>query len=248
MAWIHDEIGRAVGLPAAIGGIPLDVIGATGFGLAECASAIEQAGRLPLVGARVAVQGFGAVGRHAALQLEARGARVVCVSDSSGAVYDPDGLNLPELVDFTASHVIADYDGAKPIERDDLLTIECDVLVPAAVPDVVHEGNAELVRADVVLQGANLPVTATAEAILTKRGILSVPDVIANAGGVISAAVEHRGGLRTQAFTEISERIRANTAELLDRLSKRDDLLPSQVAVVMARTRLDAAAAFRRSF
>jgi glutamate dehydrogenase/leucine dehydrogenase len=248
MAWIHDEIGRAIGLPSVIGGIPLDEIGATGYGLAECASALEQAGRLPLAGARVAVQGFGAVGRHAAMQLEARGARVVCASDSSGAVYDPDGLNVPELVDFTRSHLVSEYADAKPMPRDDLLTVECDVLVPAATADVIHEGNADLVRAHVVLQGANLPVTAAAEATLARRGILSVPDVIANAGGVICAAIEYRGGGRTQAFAEISERIRANTAELLDRLSKWDDLLPSKVAVMMARSRLDTASAYRRRF
>ncbi len=248
MAWIHDEIGRAVGLPSTIGGIPLDEIGATGYGLAECAAALEQAGRLPLAGARVAIQGFGAVGRHAALQLGARGARVVCASDSSGAVYDPDGLNVRELADFTRFQTISEYHDAKPMPRDDLLTIECDVLVPAATADVIHDGNADLVRASVVLQGANLPVTATAEAMLARRGILSVPDVIANAGGVICAAHEYRRGLRTQAFAEISERIRGNTAELLDRLTKWDDLLPHQVAVMMARTRLDAASAYRRRF
>jgi glutamate dehydrogenase/leucine dehydrogenase len=248
MAWIHDEIGRAVGLPSVIGGIPLDEIGATGYGVAECASALELAGRLSLVGARVAVQGFGAVGRHAAMQLQTRGARVVGVSDSSGAVHDPEGLNVRELVDFTQSRPIVEYDGAKPIPRDDLLTVDCDVLVPAAVPDAVHEGNADLVQATVILQGANLPVTAAAEAMLAKRGVLSVPDVIANAGGVICAALEYRGGLRTQAFAEISERIRANTSELLDRLSKQNDLLPSEAAVMMARTRLDSASVFRRSF
>jgi glutamate dehydrogenase/leucine dehydrogenase len=248
MAWIHDEIGRAIGLPSVLGGIPLDEIGATGYGLAECASALDQAGRLPLVGARVAVQGFGAVGRHAAVQLQARGARVVGASDSSGAVYDPDGLNVQELADFTRSHLICEYFDAKPMPRDDLLTVECDVLVPAATADVIHDGNADLIRAHVVLQGANLPVTASAEATLARRGILSVPDVIANAGGVICAAVEYRGGSRTQAFAQISERIRANTAELLDRLSTRDDLLPSQAAVMMARTRLDAASAYRRRF
>jgi len=248
MAWIHDEIGRAIGLPSLLGGIPLDEIGATGYGLAECASALEEAGRLRLDGARVAVQGFGAVGRHAALQLEARGARVVCASDSSGAVHDPDGLNVPELVAFTRTHSIDEYPDAKPILRDDLLTVDCDVLVPAAQADVLNEGNADRVRATVVLQGANLPVTAAAEETFARRGILSVPDVIANAGGVICAAVEYRGGLRTQAFTEISERIRANTAELLDRLAGRDDLLPRQAATMMARTRLDAAAGFRRRF
>jgi glutamate dehydrogenase/leucine dehydrogenase len=182
------------------------------------------------------------------MQLEARGARVVCASDSSGAVYDPDGLHVQELVDFTRSHLISEYADAKPMPRDDLLTVECDVLVPAATADVIHEGNADLVRAHVVLQGANLPVTAAAEATLARRGILSVPDVIANAGGVICAAMEYRGGIRTQAFAEISERIRANTAELLDRLSKWDDLLPSKVAVMMARSRLDTASAYRRRF
>jgi glutamate dehydrogenase/leucine dehydrogenase len=226
----------------------LDEIGATGYGLAECASALDQAGRLGLAGARVAVQGFGAVGRHAALQLEARGARIVCASDSSGAVYDPDGLNVSELVEFTRTRTIDEYDGAKPMPRDDLLTVDCDVLVPAATPDVLDERNANLVRASVVLQGANLPVTAAAEVILARRGILSVPDVIANAGGVICAAIEHRGGLRGQVFAEVSERIRANTEELLERLSKCDDLLPSQAAVMMARTRLTAASAFRRTF
>jgi glutamate dehydrogenase/leucine dehydrogenase len=248
MAWIKDEIGRAVGLPSVIGGIPLDEIGATGYGLAECASALDLAGRLHLDGARIAVQGFGAVGRHAALHLEARGARVICVSDSSGAVYDPDGLDVRGLAEFTRTRTVDEYDEAKPVPRDDLLTIDCDVLVPAATPDVLDESNAHLVQAAVVLQGANLPVTAAAEAILATRGILSVPDVIANAGGVICAALEHRGGLRTQAFADIAERIRANTEELLDRLSNREDLLPSQAAVMMARSRLEAASTFRRSF
>lgn len=248
MAWIRDEIGRAVGLPSVIGGIPLDEIGATGYGLAECASALELAGRLALEGARVAVQGFGAVGRHAALQLEARGARVVCASDSTGAVYNPDGLNLPELVEFARVGHIADYDGAKPIPRDDLITVDCDVLVPAARPDVLDESNAHLIRASVVLAGANLPVTPAAEAVLAKRGILSVPDVIANAGGVICAALEYHGGRRAQAFAEISDRIRASTAEWLDRLSGQQDLLPSEVAVMMARSRLKAGSTFRRRY
>jgi glutamate dehydrogenase (NAD(P)+) len=247
MAWIHDEIGRSVGLPAVLGGVPLDQIGATGFGLAECAEALAATGRMTLAGSRVAVQGFGAVGMHAAVELERRGARVVAVSDISGAVHDPDGLDLTALVEFTRRRPVAEYSDAKPLDRDDLLTVDCDLLVPAAQADVVDDRVAEEVRAGVVLQGANLPVTPHAEAILARRGILTVPDVIANAGGVICASVEYRGGGRTQAFAEISERIRANVAEMLDRMSTRG-ALPREAAVAMATARLTAARAYRRTF
>ena len=248
MAWIRDEIGRSVGLPSALGGIPLDQIGATGYGVAKCAEALDAAKRIELSGARVAVQGFGAVGRYAAVELARLGARIVAVSDITGAVYDPDGLDLDALVDFKQIGPIAEYSDAKPIERDELLTVDCDILVPAAQADAVHEGNVDAVRAHTVLQGANLPVTARAEAILARRGVLSVPDVIANAGGVICAAVEHRGGTKAEAFTEITQRITANTAELLDRITARPDLLPADAAVAMAHTRLDAAQAYQRKF
>jgi len=248
MAWIRDEMGRAVGLPAVLGGIPLDEIGATGYGLAVCAQQLADAGRLDLAGARVAVQGFGAVGAHAALQLVQRGARVVAVSDSTGAVHAPDGLDVPALVAFKRSQPISGYPDAKPIARDDLLTVDCEILIPAAQADAVHEGNADQVHADVLLQGANLPVTAGAEAVLAQRGILSIPDVIANAGGVICASVEYRGGSRGQALTEIAERVAANTAELLDRVTGHRHPLPRQAVLAMARSRLDAAQAYRRRF
>ena len=98
MAWVHDEIGRCVGLPSVLGGIPLDELGATGFGVAVAAEAVEAAGLIDLDGARVAIQGFGAVGRHAARFLAERGAVVVSVSDRAGSVTNPDGLDVSELV------------------------------------------------------------------------------------------------------------------------------------------------------
>jgi glutamate dehydrogenase/leucine dehydrogenase len=247
MAWVHDEIGRAVGLPSLLGGIPLDEIGATGYGVAVCAEALDKAGRLTLAGARVAVQGFGAVGRHAALGLLERGARVVAVSDTSAAVYDADGLDAAALVAFKRDHRLVDYPDAKILDRDALLTVDCDLLIPAAQPDVIHQGNADQVRARVVVPGANIAVTAEAEAKLHARGVLSVPDFIANAGGVICAAVEYRGGGRTQAFAEIADRIRANTAELLARATA--DGRPLRAAAeAMARARIDGAKRYRRAF
>lgn len=245
MAWIRDEIGRAVGLPAALGGIPLDEIGATGYGLAACADALARAGRLRLRGARVAIQGFGSVGRHAARFLAERGARIVAVSDTSAAVHDPGGLDVAALAAFKGGHHLADYPDAKVIDRDELLTLDCDVLVPAAQPDVITDANADRVRAAVLLPGANIAVTAAAEASLHARGVLCLPDFVVNAGGVICAAVEYRGGDRTAAFAAIDERIRANTDELL-RAAGREPLRAA--AESMARARVDRAAAWRRRF
>ncbi|HET8661993.1 MAG TPA: Glu/Leu/Phe/Val dehydrogenase dimerization domain-containing protein [Micromonosporaceae bacterium] len=247
MAWIQDEIGRAVGLPAVLGGIPLDELGATGFGLGVCAKALADAGRVQLSGARVAIQGFGAVGRHAAVALRKHGAVVVATCDTSGGVYDPDGLDVDELVEFDRKQPLVYYGNAKPIDRDDVLTTDCDILVPAAQPDVLHEDNVDKVRASVILPGANIPATAAAEASLHARGVLLVPDFVANAGGVICAAVELAGGSRARAFADIEEKIRANTLELLDRTAS-TGLPPRAAAEAMAAARLASADAFRRRF
>ena len=247
MAWIRDEIGRAVGLPEVLGGIPLDVIGATGYGLAVCAEALVAADRLTLRGARVAVQGFGAVGRPIARHLSERGATVVAIADRSGTVYDPDGLDVAALTRFNAGHPLAEYHDAKVLESADVMTVDCDLLVPAAQPDVLHEGNIDRVKAKVILPGANIPATAPAEAELVRRGVLMVPDFIANAGGVICAAVEYRGGGREQAFSTIRERITANTAELLERMDRTGEP-PRVAAEAMALRRLEGARAYRRRF
>ena len=248
MGWIGDEIGRAVGLPAVLGGIPLDQIGATGFGLAACAEAVQQAGYLRLAGARMAVQGFGAVGRNAARFLTEAGAVLVAASDSRGAVANPAGLDVDALAAFkTTGGTVGAFAGGAPIGRDDLLAVDCDVLIPAARPDVLGAANAELVRAAVVLEGANIPATAEAEALLHKHGVLSVPDFIANAGGVICAAVEYRGGTRAQAFALIREKVRANTSEVLGR-ARELGVLPREAAEELARARVAEAGGYRRTW
>ncbi|HZD72486.1 MAG TPA: Glu/Leu/Phe/Val dehydrogenase [Actinomycetota bacterium] len=246
MAWVYDEIGRAVGLPEALGGIPLDIVGATGFGLAVCAEAVEEAGWLRLRGARVAVQGFGAVGRHAARFLTERGAVLVGASDSRGAVANPQGLEVAALAGFARhGRSVGEFPGGKPMDRDELLGMPCDILVPAARPDALTADNAEQVEAQVVLQGANLPATVKAEMLLHERGVLSVPDFIANAGGVICGAVEYHGGTRAEAFARIEEKVRANTAQTL-RLARDRGVLPREAAKELARARLDEARRYRR--
>jgi glutamate dehydrogenase (NAD(P)+) len=231
-----------------LGGIPLDQVGATGLGLAACAEAVQAAGDLRLEDARVAVQGFGAVGGHAARFLVERGAVLVAASDSAGAVVNPAGLEVAALGAWKAEgHSVGTFPGGAPMPRDDLLGMDCDLLVPAARPDVLDAGNAELVRATVVLEGANIPATGEAEQLLHKRGVLVVPDIIANAGGVICASVEHRGGTQTQALALVQEKIAANTAQVLADVRELG-ILPRQAAEDLARARIAEATSYRRSW
>jgi glutamate dehydrogenase/leucine dehydrogenase len=246
MAWIYDEIGRAVGLPAVLGGIPLDEFGMTGFGLAVCAEAVEAAGLLRLEGARVVVQGFGAVGRHAASCLAERGARIIAVADTGGAVFDADGLDVDKLNAWKGEgRSVALLPGSARVDPADLVALDCEVWVPAARPDVFTAANADAVRAQVILSGANVPATEEAEERLNARGVVVVPDFIANAGGVICAAVEYRGGTRAEALETIEHTISRNTREVLAR-SSAAGATPRAVAVQMASDRLTEAARYRR--
>jgi glutamate dehydrogenase (NAD(P)+) len=246
MAYLHDEMGRAVGLPRVLGGIPLDTIGATGFGLAICAEVAQEFAAVRLDGARVAVQGFGAVGSQAARFLAGRGATLVAAADRGGAVVNPKGLDLGELLAFRASgRSIGQFPGGRSLPLEELVAVDCDIWIPAARPDVLHADNATRLTARLVLQGANIPATPEAEAILHQRGVLSVPDFIANAGGVICAAVEYHGGTQSQAFAAIEEKIRENTRAVLER-ARSERILPRAAAVELARARLLEAQGYRR--
>ena len=249
MGWVHDQIGRAVGLPAALGGIPLDEIGATGFGVAIAAEVAQQYCKVELAGARVAVQGFGAVGQHASRFLAERGAVLVAASDSRGTIHDPDGLDIARLHALKAAgRSVTEYEGgpgARTADRDAVIDIECDLWIPAARPDVITAANVDRLRTHMVVQGANIPLTADAEAALHARGVLSIPDFIANAGGVICAAVEYRGGTRRTAFETIEERIRENTSAMLEQAAA-DGVPPRAAAMALAETRVREAMGYRR--
>jgi glutamate dehydrogenase (NAD(P)+) len=246
MAWIKDEIGRAVGLPAALGGLPLDALGATGWGLLHCAEAAAPHAGFALEGARVVVQGFGAVGRHCARFLAGRGAKLVAVSDSTGTIANPRGIDVTALTRLKEQgRSVCDYPEAEKLDRDAVIGIECDIWIPAARPDVVREENAERLRARLVLQGANVPFTPGAEKALAGRGVTVVPDFIANAGGVICAAMEFAGATRTSAFAAIAERVRANTEAVLGEAKARG-VLPRVAATELATRRLREAMGYRR--
>lgn len=246
MAWCKDEMGRAVGLPSEIGGIPLDELGATGFGLGVCAEVAQAYCDVELDGTRVAIQGFGSVGRHAARFLAAKGARIVAAADSRGAVADPAGLDVDALVAHKIDGAsVAEFSGGRSIDGKTLLDVECDIFVPAARPDVIRADNVDRLRARLVLSGANIAVTAEAERILHERGVLVVPDFIANAGGVICASVEWHGGSRAQAFEAIEDKIRRNTAIVLEGSSV-SGKSPRAEALALAERRVRRAMSLRR--
>lgn len=246
MAWVKDEIGRAVGLPAAFGGLPLDTLGATAWGLLHSAQAAAPFASVDLKGARVVVQGFGAVGRHSARFLVEHGAKLVGASDSTGTIVDPSGLDVTALERLKQQgRGVTDLKGAQKLDRDAVIGIECEIWIPAARPDVVHADNVGRLRTRLVLQGANIPFTAEAEQALHERGVIVVPDFVANAGGVICAAMEYAGASRVVAFDAISERVRENTATVLAK-AKADGQLPRRAAQALAEARVREAMALRR--
>jgi glutamate dehydrogenase/leucine dehydrogenase len=245
MGWAKDEIGRAVGLPREIGGIPLDEIGATGFGVAIAGEAAEAFSGVKLDGARVAVQGFGAVGHHAARFLAERGAILVAASDSKGCAVDPKGLDIAALAAIKARGGAVTDIGGQTVDRDAAVESDCDILIPAARPDVINLANADRIKARLILEGANIPATLEAEEALHRRGVLIVPDFIANAGGVICASVEYHGGSEAQALAVIEEKIRRNTEEVLSR-ARAAQSTPRAAAEAMARERVKAAQLLRR--
>jgi glutamate dehydrogenase (NAD(P)+) len=246
MAWIKDEIGRVVGLPAEVGGIPLDEVGATGWGLRHAIEVALHYCDFKLKHARLVIQGFGAVGLHAARFLTKKKAVLVGVADSQGAVYHLEGLEVEELVKLKkAGQSVADYPHGERFDREAVIDFDCDIWIPAARPDVVNEENMHRLKTRLVVQGANIPLTYGAEQYLHEKGILCVPDFIANAGGVICAATEYRGASQSAAFEAIEEKVSHNTRLVLEE-SQTNNILPRDAALNLAVQRVKKAMTTRR--
>jgi glutamate dehydrogenase (NAD(P)+) len=199
MAWMMDTLSMHAGysVPASVTGKPVAIGGsegrdaATGRGIATVAAqALRDSGIEP-TGATAAVQGFGQVGSPTAQLLAAAGVRVVAVSDSGGGVHSGGGLDVDALTALKKEGgAIADYGAAQVLTNDDLLTLEVDLLVPCALEAQITAANATRVRARVIAEGANAAVDPEAEAVLTENGVLIVPDILANAGGVVVSYFE----------------------------------------------------------
>ena len=211
MAWIFDTfsmnkgysvLGVVTGKPLEIGG-SLGRVEATARGAAFCIREALRKKDEGVAGRRIAIQGFGNVGRNLAVILVEQGATVVAVSDSVGGVYNPDGLDIPALVDHKREQgSLQGFSGADAMSNDEVLLVECDVLAPCALEQVITGDNADKVKAPIVAEGANGPVTPEADQILEERGVLVLPDVLANAGGVVVSYFEWVQGLQEYFWKE----------------------------------------------
>jgi glutamate dehydrogenase (NAD(P)+) len=253
MAWMMDtysmkkgyvEPGVVTGKPIVLGG-SLGRESATGSGIVVATrEALRDLG-LELGGVRIAVQGFGNVGSNAARLLAEAGAKIVAVSDVHGGIYKADGLDIPTLLRYRSEHAsIANFPGTEPLTNDELLTLECDVLVPAALEGQLHEGNAERIRAKLIVEGANGPTTAEADEILRRRGIPVVPDIMANSGGVVVSYfewVQDRHGYfwpASEVHARLEEKMVAAYAALREAIERYDlvnDLRTAAYTVAMQR-------------
>ena len=206
MAWIMDTYSMqkrhtvtavVTGKPVSIGG-SLGRREATGRGCMLCTREALKRLDMPMVGARVAIQGFGNVGSVAAYLLQGEGAHIVSVSDKSGGIYNERGLNIADVLQWVREKkVLTGYPDAEAITNEQLITLPCDVLLPAALENVITSKNARDVQARIICEGANGPTTANADVILEEKGVFVVPDILANAGGVTVSYfewVQDRGG------------------------------------------------------
>jgi glutamate dehydrogenase (NAD(P)+) len=219
MAWLMDEFHRLEGFqPACVTGKPVGLFGApgreeaTGRGVAQIAAAtLEQNGK-KVEGATVAIQGFGNVGRYAALVCQELGMKVIAVSDVTGGVVDKKGIDIKAIFDVKS---LADVKSDERIGASEVLEIDCDVLIPAALGNVINDKNVDRIKARFIVEGANQPVMTSADAKLKANGIVVVPDILANSGGVMGSYFEWTQNI--QQFSWPKERFRS---ELDVRMSK----------------------------
>ena len=198
MAWVLEEYSKTHGfIPAAVTGKPLELGGsagrleATGHGAAYLTAQVAKDMSLAPETTRVVVQGFGNVGQHAARVLAGLGFKVIALSDSQGGVVNTNGIDIQAALQHKAeAGRLTDLPGTDQATRDEILELRCEVLLPAALEAAIHCDNANAVNARLVVEGANVPVTHNADMLLRERGVVIVPDILANAGGVLASYYE----------------------------------------------------------
>jgi len=218
-------------------GIPHE-FGSTGFGVAHAAKVAAELSRIPIKGATVAIHGFGNVGTFAYKFLTEMGAKVVAIANHEGALYAKNGFDkkqLTRMIDARAP--LLNYKGAKKISSEAFWSVPVDILIPASVTDVIHEGNKKHIRAKIIVEGGNIPMREPIENEFWKKGIIIVPDFVANAGGVISSYAEYRGYNPKRMFELVEKRIVSATRTVLVRAMKTKKN-PRAVAMEIAKERV----------
>lgn len=245
MRWIAEELGQwnaATGKPkdyceGTKCGLPHE-LGSTGFGVAHAAGVAARRVGIELYGARVAIHGFGNVATFAAKFLSEMGATVVAMADRSAIPYEADGLKSAELTRLIIENKkLAEYEGGRKLSEEEFWALPVDILIPASVTDVINERNKDAIQAKMIVEGGNIPMQEWIEDELFKKGIVIVPDFVANAGGVISSYAEYRGMSPKEMFLLVKEKIEQAAGSVMSRaLNERRN--PRAVALEIAKERL----------
>ncbi|MBI4162702.1 MAG: Glu/Leu/Phe/Val dehydrogenase [Candidatus Aenigmarchaeota archaeon] len=223
------------GKPKDMGGIPHE-LGSTGFGVSHATFVAADHIGLDMSGATVVIEGFGNVGTFAAKFMEEAGAKVIATSDSKGVIYNEHGLKYDELMatkEKTGS--VTNYRGAKVLPNHDIIRIDSDILITAAIPNLIGAGDVDNIKAKLIVEGSNIPMEENLEEILHKKGVMVIPDFVANSGGVISSYVEFIGGTEQDMWKMVEQKIRKNTKEVLERI---DDSYQRKVEMNIAKERV----------
>ncbi len=238
MAVFADEIGTlkaSTGKPSSMGGLPHE-LGSTGFGVAQSTFVALEHAKIDVNGTKVALEGFGNVGTFTMKFLTERGAKIVAISDSRGTAYLESGFDYLKMMETKASKgTVTAYPGAKVLPAADLFGLKVDVLIPGARPNVITDANKAQINAKIIVEAANIPISAAIENELAERGILVIPDFVANAGGVISSYIEHVGGSEKEMFAMVEGRIVKNTRLMLENAK---NLKTRESALVIAKARV----------
>lgn len=228
MGWMMDTYSMLKGhcVPGVVTGKPIELGGAlgrseaTGRGVMLTTKNILAKMGIPMEGTDVVIQGMGNVGSISAKLLHREGMKVVAVSDVSGGIYNPDGLNIPAILEYLSKdrkNLLSGYDepGMKRIDNAELLTMKTTVLVPAALENQINADNAEKIQAKLIVEAANGPTTAEADEILERRGITVVPDILTNAGGVVVSYFEWVQNIQSVSWTE--EHVNEELKKIMDK-------------------------------
>jgi glutamate dehydrogenase (NAD(P)+) len=240
MRWFvegNGSVKSCTGKPKDLGGLPHE-LGSTGFGVAHAAAMATKYKKMELKDSTVAIEGFGNVGLFAAKFLSEWGAKIVAVSDSKGVIYNPDGIDFQKLSEIKkTTGSVTNYTPGKVLPNKEIFELPVDVLIPAALPDVINQENVDRVKAKILVEAANIPTTPEMEEILYKKGILVVPDFVANAGGVISSYAEYRGYPEEKMFNLVEQKITKNVKKVL-KISKKNKVKPRDAALEIAKERV----------
>lgn len=219
-------------------GIPHE-FGSTGFGVAQATIIAADMRGIPIKKSKVAIHGFGNVGTFTYQYLRDSGATIVAIADSSCAIFSETGLDHKEIQKvIQKKKSLKDCSGCKKLSADAFWKIPVDILIPASVTDVINEKNKDGIKAKIIVEAANIPMREKIEKELFNRGILIVPDVIANAGGVISSYAEYRGYNPKQMFNLVAKKIKDSTRLVLERSVKLKKN-PREVALILAREKIE---------